>query len=107
MAADEVFTPRSPAVNKNMYISRVEQELAILNQLTVDKNLIIHGESGTGKSWLFKQTFDRFSIKYAVVNMANAARMGDLNEAFEAKFNSLKNEFLKSRQEGGSTEVLT
>lgn len=105
LAADEVFTPRSPIVNREMYVERLAQEGAILRNLGIDKNLIIHGESGSGKSWLYKKVFNQFDIGYATVNMANAARFNSLDKAFEAKFNSLKKEITTGRTVEGSASL--
>lgn len=52
---EEVFTPRSPEVNSEMYIARPDLEKALKNALRSSLHVIIHGESGTGKSWLYKQ----------------------------------------------------
>ena len=40
--------------------------------------MIIHGESGTGKSWLYKKTFRDQSIPFKVANLANASRLGSI-----------------------------
>lgn len=52
---EEVFTPREPKVNANMYIDRPELETPLTSGLNDTKHLILHGESGSGKSWLYKK----------------------------------------------------
>lgn len=40
---------------------------------------MIHGESGTGKSWLYKQSFARAGVSFTVANLANASRLGSIS----------------------------
>jgi hypothetical protein len=53
---DEVFTPRKTEVNENMYVVRGELEAALKNRLNGSQHIVIHGESGCGKSWLYKKS---------------------------------------------------
>ncbi|WP_204137435.1 ATP-binding protein [Halomicronema sp. CCY15110] len=80
---EEVFTPRSPKVNEVMYISRPDLEESLIGVLRGTKHLIVHGESGSGKSWLYKKVLKDKGIKYEVINLANAARRGSINQAFQ------------------------
>lgn len=89
MKVEEVFTPRSPTVNPAMYIERKRQEEALARAIKGTQNIIIHGESGCGKSWLLKKTLGDLNIAYFTVNMANAARLDSVNAAFADRFNSL------------------
>jgi DNA replicative helicase MCM subunit Mcm2 (Cdc46/Mcm family) len=41
-------------------------------------HIIIHGESGTGKSWLYKKTFRDAGVQFLVANLANASRLGSI-----------------------------
>jgi len=41
--------------------------------------MLLHGESGTGKSWLYKKTFADLSVSYLVANLANASRLGSIS----------------------------
>lgn len=78
MKPEDVFTPRSAEVNLEMYVARPELERALHNALRGNLHLLIHGESGTGKSWLYKKTFNDLSAKYLVANLANASRLGSI-----------------------------
>jgi hypothetical protein len=80
---DEVFTPRSADVNRRYYIPRPELEEELKEGLTESQHLIIFGESGNGKSWLYKSVFDSEDVTYEVVNLVQASRLGSLGAAFE------------------------
>lgn len=80
---EEVFTPRSPEVNSEMYIARPDLERSLKNALRGNLHIIIHGESGTGKSWLYKQYFSSNGIKYGIANLANARRLGSITKELE------------------------
>lgn len=71
----EVFTPRSADVNDAMYIHRPDLEKALRNALLGTMNIIIHGESGTGKSWLYKRVFTNQNVEVMTANLANASRL--------------------------------
>ncbi len=75
---EEVFTPRSAEVNVGMYVARPELEKALRNALRGNLHMVLHGESGTGKSWLYKKTFTDLSTAYLVANLANASRLGTI-----------------------------
>lgn len=75
---EDVFTPRSAEVNLDMYVTRPELERALKNALRGNLHMLIHGESGTGKSWLYKKTFTDLSVSYLVANLANASRLGSI-----------------------------
>ncbi len=75
---EEVFTPRSAEVNVGMYVARPELETALRNALRGNLHMVLHGESGTGKSWLYKKTFGDLSTAYLVANLANASRLGTI-----------------------------
>lgn len=78
MKPEHVFTPRLAEVNKEMYVSRPHLEKALKTALRGNLHLLIHGESGTGKSWLYKQTFQNNAINFVVANLANASRLGSI-----------------------------
>lgn len=75
---EEVFTPRSAAVNPAMYVSRSALERALERALRGNPHIVIHGESGTGKSWLYQKTFADLGIPYTIANLANAKRLGSI-----------------------------
>jgi len=75
---EEVFTPRAAQVNDEMYVQRKALESALSKALKTNLHILIHGQSGTGKSWLYKQTLDSLGIPYTVANLANASRLGSI-----------------------------
>ena len=72
----EVFTPRAAKVNPHMYVQRADLELQLSNALAESKHVIIHGESGSGKTWLYKAVLASKSSVFAVAGLANANRFG-------------------------------
>lgn len=76
---EEVFTPRAAEVNTEMYIPRSALESALKNALRGNLHIVIHGESGTGKSWLYKSCFKKFDVSFKVANLANASRLGSIS----------------------------
>ncbi|MCQ4245951.1 ATP-binding protein [Stutzerimonas decontaminans] len=78
MAPEQVFTPRSAEVNPEMYISRKQLESALKRALRGNLHMIIHGQSGTGKSWLYKKTLKDLKVPFMVANLANASRLGSI-----------------------------
>jgi hypothetical protein len=75
---EQVFTPRSAEVNSEMYVARPALEKTLKLALRGNLHIIIHGESGTGKSWLYKKTFKDAGIPFIVANLANASRLGSI-----------------------------
>lgn len=82
----DVFTPRSQNVNNHSYVKREEIIKELERAFNGSKNIIIHGESGTGKSWLYKKYFSDKKITYLTANLANASRLGSLNKELENVF---------------------
>ena len=54
-----VFTPRNPKVNGDMYVNRPNLETRLMDAIKGSKNIIVHGDSGCGKSWLYKYIFEQ------------------------------------------------
>src|SRR4051812_6638650 len=79
---EQVFTPRSAEVNEEMYVDRPEPQVALANALRGSMHIIIHGESGTGKSWFYKRVLERNHVSTVIANMANASRFKSLNAEF-------------------------
>ena len=75
---NEVFTPRSASVNKDSYIHRPEYEKSLKRSIEGSLHTIICGESGNGKSWLYKKVLSENNIGYFVVNCGNAKRRNGL-----------------------------
>jgi hypothetical protein len=68
-----------------MYVRRPDLELALRRALAGTKNIIISGESGNGKTWLYKSFFSSNNIHYVTINLSNASLKGGLQEAFQDK----------------------
>lgn len=84
-----VFTPRQHEVNKAIYITRPYLELALGNALTGAMHILIYGDSGCGKTWLYKKVLNDEKIKPVVANFANASRMQSLTQEFERLANAI------------------
>ena len=102
---DDVFTPRSADVNDQMYVQRPDLELALRQALAGTKNIAISGESGNGKTWLYKRVFSTYDIHYEFINLANASLMGGLQEAFRDKVDRLENETKIGKTKSGGLQV--
>lgn len=76
----EVFTPRRSEVNVNMYVHRHRLELELSRAFKRNSHTLIFGESGNGKSWLYKKVLEDDGITYVTVNCANAARIKSLTK---------------------------
>lgn len=90
LTPDEVFTPRSAVVNDRMYISRDKHERALERALTGNKNIVIYGASGCGKSWLWKSFLGQREHPYMIANMAQASNLGGVGNVFENCFNRVE-----------------
>jgi len=77
---NDVFTPRNPDVNQTMYIHRTELERALRDAIEGTLHALVHGESGCGKSWLYKKVLGDARIDFIVVNLANASRFGGISK---------------------------
>lgn len=76
----DVFTPRNSEVNLRMYVPRVRLESALVDSLQGSMHTLIFGESGNGKSWLYKKVLDQENLPYAVANCGSASRKKSLTE---------------------------
>lgn len=79
-AVNEVFTPRRTDVNREIYVDRVDLEKELGRTLTGSLHTIIFGESGSGKSWLYKKVLADMGAKTATANCANALRFDSLTD---------------------------
>ncbi len=68
-----------------MYVRRAELETRLIDAFPSNKFIVIHGESGNGKTWLFKKVFADHDIFYEVVNLGNASGAESLDRAFTVK----------------------
>lgn len=63
-----------------MYVPRLNLERAVVRSIQGSMHPLLFGESGNGKSWLYKKVLDQNKINYAVANCANASRFKSLTE---------------------------
>lgn len=77
---EDVFTPRNAKVNNDMYIDRLLLENELRRKIKGTKNIIIYGESGCGKSWLYKNEFKKSKMNYTVMNLAYVEENGGILE---------------------------
>lgn len=82
---EQVFTPRAPQVNDKMYVQREKLERRLIDAFNANKYIVIHGESGNGKTWLYKKVFAENRIHVDVLNLGQAAATGSLENAFKQK----------------------
>lgn len=88
---NEVFTPRQAEVNMDMYVHRPDHEKKLRRWLDEAMHGFIFGESGSGKTWLYKSFFALHRVNYKVANCALASSKGSLrNEIFSACCPDLK-----------------
>lgn len=78
LAVNEVFTPRKTDVNREVYVERPDLEKELRRALTGSLHTIIFGESGCGKSWLYKKVIADLGAYNLSANCANALRFGSL-----------------------------
>lgn len=61
-----------------MYMVRQDLEDSLVSALRGRLHILIYGESGTGKSWLYKKVLADEQATYVVANLANASRLGSV-----------------------------
>lgn len=77
----DVFTPRKSSVNSDMYVERKDLEEELLESVEGHMHSMLFGESGNGKSWLYKHVFKKNNVTYKVANCGNMARLGSVTQA--------------------------
>jgi hypothetical protein len=76
----EVFTPRSATVNNRMYIDRPAYQRDLKRAVDGSLHTILCGESGSGKSWLYRHVAQIEGWKTFYANAGNAARQKSLTK---------------------------
>lgn len=76
----EVFTPRQGEVNTKMYVDRPLHERSLARALKRNSHTLLFGDSGNGKSWLYKKVMKENGIPYVVANCANASRLKSITQ---------------------------
>lgn len=85
----DVFVPRSPVIVDAVYIPREKLERQLIRAIEGTKNVLLKGQSGCGKSWLYKKVFQDNSVKYLVVDLSDASVEGSsVDKAIENAFNA-------------------
>ena len=79
-AINQVFTPRGASINPDIYVDRPELEKELQRALAGSLHAVIYGDSGSGKSWLYKKVLGDLQWHSVTANCANAARMGSLTK---------------------------
>jgi hypothetical protein len=77
---NDVFTPRASKINPYIYVSRPALELELQRALRGSLHTIVYGDSGCGKSWLYKKVIADLGWPSTVANCANAARLGAISK---------------------------
>lgn len=101
-APEKVFTPRAADINERMYVQRPYLEDRVDRALKSTKYFIIHGESGNGKTWLYKKVFHDKSVYYQVINLSAADAAGSLAGAIVNKLGEMGVEVTVGTQSGFS-----
>lgn len=102
VAPEKVFTPRAPQVNDSMYVKRERLERRLIDAFNANKYIVIHGESGNGKTWLYKKVFAEKGIHFDVVNLGQAAATGSIESAFKQKLGEWGRSSLTSQETNSS-----
>ena len=106
---NQVFTPRSSDVNPDMYVRRDTLEGDLRRALQGSLNILIHGESGCGKSWLYKKVMAEEDVFYVPANLANASRLGsitsELQNVVARQQQPTKVEYTETKQTEGSLGI--
>jgi hypothetical protein len=95
---EQVFTPRASEVNESMYVKRPDLEASLERGLRSGMHLLIYGESGSGKTWLYKKVLQGLGVEVYIANLANASRLKSIN----AEFLNLVNREQQPRKTGYS-----
>lgn len=74
----EIFTPRRSEVNEAIYVHRPNYEKEIERGIKGSLHPVVSGDSGSGKSWLYRKVLDSIGCFYSVANLANASRFGSI-----------------------------
>lgn len=99
-----VFTPRSADVNEQMYIRRTRHEKSLIRWLRENMHGFIFGESGSGKTWLYKNIFHEHQVNYKIANCTLAASKGSLRKEIYSvcvpEGSAIKTGFVEKKEAG-------
>lgn len=77
---EDVFNPRGE-YNEEMYVKRPQYEKIFRNALKSDM-CVLHGHSGTGKTWLSRRVLIEENYYFKPVNLASAANFNSIYTCF-------------------------
>lgn len=93
---EDVFTPRSPVVNQSMYVDRPHYQTELRRAIRTGYNIIIYGDSGCGKSWLYKKVFSDEGIFSVTLDLTSCKDSDDVDllalEILEKDFEWIEDE---------------
>ncbi|MCD0490923.1 ATP-binding protein [Chromobacterium violaceum] len=99
-----VFTPRASSINSEMYVHRQDLEDSLSKKiLNESKHIIVYGDSGCGKSWLYKKVLHDMQARSVIVNLANASRWKSIQAVFEHDVKSgkfVKTSYVETKKAG-------
>lgn len=75
---NEVFTPRRTDVNREVYVDRPDLEKELRRAIEGSQHPVVYGESGSGKSWLYKKVLGEMGAHVVTANSFTAQRLGSL-----------------------------
>jgi hypothetical protein len=108
---EDVFTPRGDKVRDDMYISRPRLEQSLRNALRMSKHVVIHGESGSGKSWLYKKVLKEDKAFFEVVNLGLARSSGSIASVIQSALarhaRTYKSGYTESKEAGVNVVAAT
>ncbi|MEK4870293.1 hypothetical protein [Niallia sp. FSL W8-1348] len=79
---EEVFNPRKE-YDPSMYIARPDHERQFKNALRNDLCILIHGQSGTGKTWLTRRVLIEEDYYFKPINLASASSAKSIASCFK------------------------
>lgn len=102
MKITDVFTPRAADFNSRTYVPRLTLETALKRSVLGSQHSLLFGESGNGKSWLYRKVFTQLGFHYKVTNCANACRSRSLAKEIHSSIltrgASRKTSFIETRE---------
>lgn len=78
----EVFTPRRSDINEKMYVGRPSLEKSLLRAIEGSQHVLLCGESGNGKTWLYRKVLHG-KYYYIAANCANASHCSSITKEIE------------------------
>ena len=79
---EEIFNPRKE-YDPEMYIQRPDHEKQFKNALRNDLCILVHGQSGTGKTWLTRRVLLEEEYYFKQVNLASASTAKSISMCFQ------------------------